>query len=78
MSIRQISATFAQARNWPVLSSLPPHKAAARGVVAPAPAGVGEGTHVVSLAIAQFRKDWPQIAARLDAMRAKAVAGEGL
>ena len=32
-------------------------------------------THVLPLAIAQFRKDWPFMAARLDSMRAKVGAG---
>jgi hypothetical protein len=41
-------------------------------VVAHVAAGQGGCTHVVPLAVAQFRKDWPFMAARLDSMRAKA------
>jgi hypothetical protein len=41
--------------------------------VAPSAAdGQGVCTHVLPLAVKQFRKDWPFMAARLDSLRAKA------
>jgi hypothetical protein len=44
----------------------------ASAVVAPAVTGQGVCTHVLSLAIAQFRRDWPFMAARLESMRGRA------
>jgi hypothetical protein len=66
-------------RAWPFKSSLPSQqKANADSLAAPAPVGAGEDTQVAALALAQFRKDFPLLAARLEAMRARVLRSDSM
>lgn len=68
---RHVLSHKAGERARPFPRSLSVDSAGTCSLVAPVPARSG-GDTLASLALAQFRQDWPALAQRLDGMRAKA------